>query len=133
MVFAESDDTNVSDDEELIQGDFVIVKLVSAKSRIAHYIARIDEMDENEFEGVFLKRESSLGQNTFVFVINENDEASFSKEDVVMKLPVPCQVGRTAHTAKKFTFSCDFSNCDFFHHFIKHTEHDLNQRSAIFS
>ena len=56
MVFAESDDTNVSDDEELIEGDFVIVKLVSAKSRIAHYIARIDAMDENEFVGVFLKR-----------------------------------------------------------------------------
>ena len=53
MVFAESDDTNVSNDEELI-GDFVIVKLVLAKSRIAHYIARIDAMDKNEFEGVFL-------------------------------------------------------------------------------
>ena len=89
MVLAESDDTNVKDDEELIEGDFVIVKLVSAKLRIAHYIARIDAMDENEFDGVFLKRESSLGQNTFVFVINEKDEASFSKEDVVMKLPVP--------------------------------------------
>ena len=63
MFFAESDDTNVSDDEELrpIEGDFVIVKLVSAKPRIAHYMARIDTMDKNEFEDVFLKRESSLG------------------------------------------------------------------------
>ena len=60
MVFAEKVDTNVSDDEELIEGDFVSVKLFSAKSRIAHYIARIDAMDEKEFEGIFLKRESSL-------------------------------------------------------------------------
>ena len=28
MVFAENGDTNISDDEELIEGDFVIVKLV---------------------------------------------------------------------------------------------------------
>ena len=55
IVFAESDNTNVSDDEELTEGNFVIVKLVSARSRIAHYIARIDAMDENDFEG-----ESSL-------------------------------------------------------------------------
>ena len=117
--FAEGDDTNLSDDEELIEGDIVIVKLVST-SRIAHYTARIDAMDENEFEGVFLKRESSFGQNTFVFVVNENDEALFSKKGVVIKLSVPCQVGGTTRRTKmfeKFTFSCEFSNCNFFSSF----------------
>ena len=77
-------------------------------------MAQIDAMDEDEFEGVFLKRESSLRQNAFVFVINENDEASFSKKDVVMKLSVHRQVGGAA---KKFMFSCDFSNCNFFSSF----------------
>ena len=84
--------------------------------------------------GVFLKRESSLEQNTFVFVINKNDEALFSKEDAVMKLPVPRQVGGTARRGKKFTFSCDFSHCNFFLIILLNTQVnlDLNQRLAIF-
>ena len=53
--FAKSDDANVTDDEELTEKNFVIVKLVSAKSRIARYIARIDAMDENEFEWCLFK------------------------------------------------------------------------------
>jgi len=115
MEFADSSDADIiSEHEEYMEGDFVVVKLCSAKSRIVHYIARIDTIENNECEGVFLKRENSLVHGTSVFVINKNDEASFSEDDIIMKLPAPHQIGGTVRREEKLTFSCDFSRWDFF-------------------
>ena len=41
-------------DYQVIEGDIAIVKFVLAKSRIVHYIAWVDVIDGNEYEGVFL-------------------------------------------------------------------------------
>ncbi|XP_041377445.1 uncharacterized protein LOC121389863 [Gigantopelta aegis] len=112
--FTESGDSDVDDlDCEIIEGDFAVVKFESAKSRIVHYIARIDVIDGNVCEGVFLKREFSRQQTTPTFCINNNDNASFPKNDIIKKLPAPKQLGGTARRAGKFSFPCDFTLWDF--------------------
>ena len=96
--------------EEIIEGDFVIVQ-VSGKSRVAQYIARIDIIDGDELEGVFLKRISSrvdIGPPRFV--LNDGDEASFAREDILKKLPVPKYVGGTARCENQFIFKVDLSS-----------------------
>ncbi|CAE1245386.1 unnamed protein product [Acanthosepion pharaonis] len=54
MAMNDSDDDDVSDDE-LIEGDFVVVS-VNGKKTTRRYIARVDVIDGDELEGVFLKR-----------------------------------------------------------------------------
>jgi hypothetical protein len=51
----DSDHSNVDDDTEYIEGDFVVV-CVKGKDRTLHYIARIDVLDDEGFEGIFLKK-----------------------------------------------------------------------------
>ena len=84
-----------------------------AKSRIVHYIARVHVIDGDECEGVFLRREFSRHQTISTFMINDKDEASFPKKDIIRKLPEPQQLGGTARRAGKFTFPCDFTRWDF--------------------
>ncbi len=45
--YAETSDEDGVSDDEIIEGDFVIVK-VSGKSRVVHYIARIDVVGKYE-------------------------------------------------------------------------------------
>ena len=56
-----------------------------------HYIARVDAFDGDEFEGVFLRRVLSLNDFDFgaIFVLNENDEALWLRQDIAKKLPNP--------------------------------------------
>ena len=68
-------------DYQVIEGDFAVVKFVLAKSRIVHYIARVDVIDGDECEGVH--------QTISTFMINDKDEASFPKKDIIRKLPEP--------------------------------------------
>ena len=42
-------------DGEIIKGNFVVVK-VKGQSRFLNYIARVDAIDDLEYEGVFLRR-----------------------------------------------------------------------------
>ena len=51
---SEDSDTDNDFNDEIIEGDFVVVKFQSVKSRFVHYIARIDVIDGDECEGVFL-------------------------------------------------------------------------------
>ena len=51
----ESDTCTEESDDEVIEGDFVVVK-VEGKSREVRYIAQVDTIDGNEFEGTFLKK-----------------------------------------------------------------------------
>ena len=76
-------------DYQVIEGDFAVVKSVLAKSRNVHYIARVDVIDGDECEGVFLRREFSRHQTISTFMINDKDEASFPKKDIIRKLPEP--------------------------------------------
>jgi hypothetical protein len=109
----ESDSDYDFQDNEIIEGDFVVVKFVSGKSRVEHHIARVDVVDGEECEGVFLQRQGSLQQVTPTFVLNEKDDASFPKTDIILKLPVPKMVGGTARLAGKFKFNCDFTQWEF--------------------
>jgi len=60
------------------------------------------------------KAQSTLDKSRCIFVNDENDEASFSKDDIIMKLPAPTPVAGTSRTAQKYIFSCDFSRWIFF-------------------
>ncbi|ELU15399.1 hypothetical protein CAPTEDRAFT_203340 [Capitella teleta] len=81
-------DSDFEDDkgEELIEGDYVIVK-VKGKLRDVNYIARVDQLG-NEYEGIFLKKTTSK-DGSFFFVPYEDDGASFAASDVIRKLPTP--------------------------------------------
>ena len=68
-------------------GDYVIVN-VKGRSRGVQYIARIDEVDGNEYEEVFLQKLSGCITHceTMTFIVNENDCASFVSDEVVFKV-----------------------------------------------
>ena len=90
--YVDSDDSELSLDDEIIGGDFVVVRLQSVKSRFVHYIARIDSVHNDECEGNFLQKELHNLQavtSTPIFVIREEDKASFPKTDIIRKLPPP--------------------------------------------
>nr|XP_039258851.1 uncharacterized protein LOC120335415 [Styela clava] len=101
------DDTDDSEEEDqnIIEGDFVIVK-ISGKSRIVHYVARVDAFEGEEFEGVFLRRVLSVNDRT-TFILDVEDEALWSKKDIARKLPIPSIIGTSRRT--QFTFS--FRKC----------------------
>ena len=48
------DNSDFSMDKNIVEGDYVIVN-VRGRSRVVQYIARVDEVDVNEYEGVFYK------------------------------------------------------------------------------
>ena len=41
-------------DENIVEGKYVIVN-IRGRSRVVQYIARVDEVNGNEYEGVFFK------------------------------------------------------------------------------
>ena len=41
-------------DKNIVEGGYVIVN-VRGRSRVVQYIARVDQVDGNEYEGVFLQ------------------------------------------------------------------------------
>lgn len=84
----DSDDMNTWDSSERFC-DFVVVQFKCAKSRVPHCIARVDLVDSDEYEGVFLQREASRLNTVPTFIIKENDRASFPLCDVIKKLPIP--------------------------------------------
>ena len=88
-----SDDSDVDDDQEdIIEGDFVIVK-VHGKTRTMHYIARVDGFDADKYEGVFLRRVLSRNDDRATFVVDTEDEALWLREDIAKKLPTPTVSG----------------------------------------
>ncbi|CAM1295476.1 Uncharacterised protein r2_g465 [Pycnogonum litorale] len=112
IVFDDSSDDEPLDDE-VIEGDFVVVK-VCGKSRIVNYIARIDAMEDGEYEGVFLKKVSGRvgSEDDLVFIPNESDDASFLKEDIICKLPSPKVVGGSKRRANHLLFRCNLAKWD---------------------
>ncbi|CAM1328306.1 Uncharacterised protein g9733 [Pycnogonum litorale] len=108
-----SEDDGVEVDSEIIEGDFVIVK-VAGKSRMVHYIARIDVVDmaKDEYEGIFLQKVSSrLSQpGDIIFVPDENDQTSFPVTDIVQKLPKPVIVGGSKRRSSHLKFNCNLED-----------------------
>ncbi|CAE1240094.1 unnamed protein product [Acanthosepion pharaonis] len=84
MAMNDSDDDDVSDDE--LRGDFMVVS-VNGKKTTRRYIARVNVIDGDELEGVFLKR--ILGRKPMdgrqAFIIDPDDEVSLDRQDIVKK------------------------------------------------
>ena len=100
------DNSDFSMDKNIVEGDYVIVN-VRGRSRVVQYIARVDEVDVNEYEGVFLQKLSGYitHHETITFIVNENDCASFVSDDVVFKLTPPNVVGGTSRRANQLRFN----------------------------
>ena len=82
-------DSDPETDEEVIEGDFIVVEL-QGKGRKLHFNARIDNLEEDGLIGVFLKKVlSNIDGQTPTFTLNEADESSFVRKDIVCKLPTP--------------------------------------------
>ena len=75
-------------DDEVIEGDFVVVK-VERKSQKVRYIAKVDTIDGDEFEGTFLKKVPQIVRHVPMFIIDKTDIAAFQRNDVIAKLPEP--------------------------------------------
>ena len=97
-------DSDPETDEEVIEGDFVVVEL-QGKGRKLHFNARIDNLEQDGLVGVFLKREpSKIDGQTPTFTLIEADESSFVRKNIVCKLPTPTLVGGSARLINYFTF-----------------------------
>ena len=112
----EGDCDSLDETVEANVGDYVVV-LVSGKSRTLKYIARVDEFDGEDYEGIFLKkvnRKIIPGNNNTVptFIINEADGASFAPQDIVLKLPAPLIIGGSARKSSQLRLDYDFSKLD---------------------
>ena len=106
------DDSDQSSDDEIVEGDFVITKVDSKKARSPRllYIARVDVIDDEGYEGLFLgKVQSQLGFGKPSFVVDETDGGSFSKADVVRKLPTPRYLKGSQRKANQLMFNVDLS------------------------
>ena len=80
---------------------------MSGRSRALKYIARVDNFDEEEYEGVFLQRankkiDPGVNAVTPTFIRNENDAAAFAPKDIIFKLAVPVVVGGSARKSCQF-------------------------------
>ena len=97
-------------DGEIIEGDFVVVK-VKGQSRFLNYMARVDAIDDLEYEGMFLRRiPVRIAKDLPTFVIDSMDEAFWSRNDIVRKLPMPKFSGSARRPHVQFAF--DLENCD---------------------
>ena len=87
---AKDSDENLSEDEK-IEGDFVVVSINSAKGTSQGYIARVDIIDGDELEGVFIKKMTGhrVQEEKLTFIIDHTHEASFDKQAVLKVLPPP--------------------------------------------
>ena len=64
----------------------MVVNMIG-KSRVVSYISRIALFEDNDFERVFSKKIQSCGNfDKLTFVIDDADQASFTKTDIVCKL-----------------------------------------------
>ena len=90
IYYADDSDCDMNETVDAGIGDYVVV-LGSGKARALKYIARIDDIDaDDRYEGVFLSKVNAKikpGEKPEAptFVINEEDGALFSQEDIVFK------------------------------------------------
>lgn len=101
-------DDDMSDDE-LMEGDFVVVNIHGKKGTTQRYVARVDVIDGDEIEGVFMKRIPAQRptESKQAFIIDHNDDASFDRKDVVVTLPAPKSLTGSLRKSQQFVFPCD--------------------------
>ena len=105
----ESDTCTEESDDEVIEGDFVVVK-VERKSREVRYIAQVDTIDGDEFEGSFLKKVPQIVGHLPVFIINITDIAVFQRNDVIAKLPKPVKNTESTRKCNQLLFPVDITH-----------------------
>ena len=106
----ESDTCTEESDDEVIEGDFVVVK-VEGKYREVRYIAQVDTIDGDEFEGTFLKKVPQIVGHMPVFIINKTDIAAFQRNDMIAKLPEPVNNSGSTRKSNQLVFPVDITDC----------------------
>ena len=66
----ESDTCTEESDDKVIEGNFLVVK-VEGKSQEVRYIAEVDTIDGDKFEGTFLKKVPQIVGHVPVFINNK--------------------------------------------------------------
>ncbi|CAH0555054.1 unnamed protein product [Brassicogethes aeneus] len=98
---------NPSDEEiysrEIVSGDYILIKFVT-KKKVVHYVALVENVDENEFGVSYLRRKG----DKFMFP-QVPEKFDVPKEDIVMKLPVPTFHGGTPRVSQKLVFAINFA------------------------
>ena len=95
-------------------GDYVVV-IAKGKFRTLQYVARVDDYDdENEhYEGTFLQNiNSGIYSDGPLFIVNEQDAASFAADDIILKLPSPVTIRGSARRNHLLQFNFDFSKLE---------------------
>ena len=109
------ENSDQSSDDDIIEGDFVITKVDSKKAHRPRllYIVRVDVIDDEGYEGIFFRKvQSQLGFGKPSFVVDETDGGSFSKADVVRKLPIPRYLKGCQRKANQLMSNVDLSKWD---------------------
>lgn len=105
-----SEKENLRDVECLIEndninnGDFVLTK-VPGKKNVSYYVAEIINCEDNTNELKYLRR---IGDSNR-FLNDATETFDFFREDILFKLPAPCNVRGTARHAAALQFPVDFS------------------------
>lgn len=94
---------------DLSVGDFVVVNFATKRSCV-RYVGRVESVEGEEILTQFFRR---IQGNKKVwerptFAVKEGDIAHVPKQDVVKRLPQPCNPGGTTRREQLFTFSCNF-------------------------
>ena len=105
----ESDTCTKESNDEVIEGDFVVVK-VEGKSREVRCIAQVDTIDGDEFEGTFLKKVPQIVGHVPVFTTNKTDIAPFQRNDVIAKLPEPVKNTGSTRKCNQLVFPVDITH-----------------------
>ena len=95
----ESDTCTEEGDDEVIEGDFVVVK-VEGKSREIQYIAQVDIIDGDEFEDTFLKKVPQIVGHMPVC-------PTIQRNDVIEKLPESVKNTGSSRKCNQLVFPVD--------------------------
>lgn len=90
--------------ENIESGDFLLIKFAT-KTAIVHYVGRVENEINSEYEISFLRKRG----RGYVFP-NVLDISNVSKEDVVLKLPLPCKSGGSDRLFSIYSFEIDLSS-----------------------
>lgn len=85
------------------EGDFVLVKL-AGKKNIAHYVAKVVEVLDDEYMVKYLKK--VIDRNKFVY--SDEEVSCVSEGDIMRKLPPPNLVGTSQRQQNMLSFDVKF-------------------------
>ena len=95
-------------------GDYVVV-IAKGKLRSLQYDARVDDNDDenDDYEEMFLQNiTSGVYSDGPLFIVNEQDAASFAADDIILKLLSPVAIGGSTRRNNLLQFNFDFSKLE---------------------